>query len=83
MTQSYPNPASEQSAITFVLPQSNSTELSLYNTMGEKVKTIVSERLNGGKYTVTVDVSKFPAGNYFYRLQSGTNMKTLPLTIVR
>lgn len=83
MSQSYPNPAREQSVVTFVLPQPGTTELSIYNTLGEKVQTVLSEKLNGGKYSVTVDVSKLTAGNYFYRLQSGINMKTLPLTIVK
>lgn len=83
MSQSYPNPAREQSTITFILPQTNTTELALYNTLGEKVKTILAEKLNGGKYSVTVDLNKIPSGNYFYRLQSGKNSKTLPLIIVK
>ena len=82
MSQSYPNPAREQSTITFILPQTNTTELALYNTLG-KGKTILAEKLNGGKYSVTVDLSKIPSGNYFYRLQSGRNSKTLPLIIVK
>lgn len=83
LSQSYPNPANNQSTISFVLPQANETELSIYTTMGEKVKSVVSEKLNGGKYSVTVDLSQLSAGNYFYRLQSGGLVKTLPLTIIK
>lgn len=83
LSQSYPNPANNQSTISFVLPQANQTELSIYTTMGKKVKSVLAEKLNGGKYSVTVDLTQLAAGNYFYRLQSGSLVKTLPLTIIK
>ncbi len=81
MSQSFPNPSNGQATIVFSLPESNATELTIYNTLGEKVKTILSEKLNAGTYSVVVDLSSVTNGNYFYRLSAGKNSKTLPVII--
>jgi hypothetical protein len=81
LNQSYPNPSSGQATITFTLPESNATDLTIYNTLGEKVKTLLNEKLNAGTYSVVVDLSSVKSGNYFYRLSSGKNSKTLPVII--
>ena len=54
----------------------------VYNLIGEKVRTVVEEKLASGNYTIHVDVSDLPSGNYFYRLISGNFIGTLPLSIV-
>lgn len=80
--QSYPNPADKNARIDFALKNNTACELNIYNVMGSKISTVVSEKLTAGKYSVNVDVSKFPAGNYFYRLVAGDFTNTHYLTIV-
>jgi serine protease len=81
--QSYPNPAGKETRIEFGIDNNNFTNLSIYNMMGEKVKTIVDEKLSTGRYSIMVDVSTLPSGNYMYKIISGNFTKTLPLTVVR
>jgi serine protease len=82
LSQSYPNPADRELKIDFSLKENNYSELCIYNLVGEKVKSIVREKLAAGKYTVHVDVSDLPSGQYLYRLVSGNYSKTLPLNVV-
>lgn len=80
--QSFPNPADKELRINLSLKESNFSELSIYNLLGEKVKTVFDEKITAGSYSVLVDVSKLPSGNYFYRLNSGNYTRTLPLSIL-
>ncbi len=80
--QSYPNPANKEARIDFAIDKTNTTSLCIYNLLGGKVKTVVDEKLFSGKYSVTVDLSDLPSGNYFYRIISGDFTKTLPLNVV-
>jgi serine protease len=79
----YPNPADKQVSFRFSITERNQTELSIYNVMGQKVKTVIDESLSSGMYTVNADVHDLPAGNYIYKIRSGQFSKALPMTIVR
>lgn len=59
-TSIYPNPATDK----FTIVTSGKSEMSLYNALGQVVKT---ETING---TATIDVSNFPVGVYHVSLTS-------------
>ena len=80
--QSYPNPAGNQVTISFALPEGNVTELAIFNVLGEKIKTVLKEKLGAGKYSFTVDLSSIPNGTYYYKLTSGSNAKSIPAVIL-
>jgi hypothetical protein len=39
--------------------------------MGEKVMTLVDQKLQVGEYELTLDASSIPAGTYYYQVVSG------------
>ena len=47
-------------------------ELSVYNLLGQKVVTLVSEWRNAGAYQIEWDASNFASGIYFYRIATHT-----------
>jgi hypothetical protein len=69
--QNYPNPFNPMTIINYELPIKNEVELNLYNLLGQKVATLVSEKQNAGIYNVEWDGSEFPSGIYYYRLKVG------------
>ncbi|MFC1563282.1 T9SS type A sorting domain-containing protein [candidate division KSB1 bacterium] len=58
LMQNYPNPFNPTTIIPFILEKSSFVNLSIYNILGQKVKTVVNE--------------VYPAGNFFSRWD-GTN----------
>jgi flagellar hook assembly protein FlgD len=46
-------------------------ELSVYNLLGQKVATLVSENQNAGYHQVEWDASGFAGGIYYYRIEAG------------
>jgi len=79
----YPNPVSKTTSITYKLEKNTSVELSLYNVMGEKVKTLQNGKQVAGEHNITVDVSDIPAGNYFIRLNASDVTEVQKLVISR
>lgn len=74
----YPNPFNPSTTVSFVLQKDESThtQLAVYNIRGQKVKTLLSESLASGTYTVEwngTDSHNSPVGSgvYFCQLQSG------------
>jgi len=68
--QNYPNPFNPTTTITYQLPVVSNVELNIYNLLGQKVATLVSEKQSIGNYKVEWDASSFTSGIYFYRLKT-------------
>jgi hypothetical protein len=74
--QNYPNPFNPATTIKYHLPKSAYTTLKVYNTMGEKINTLVEERQVSGEYTINWDGKDnrgraVASGIYILELQSG------------
>jgi hypothetical protein len=80
---SYPNPVSDVATITFGLGRNAMVDLSIYNMLGEQVKTVISDRLDAGKYSISVDLSALTSGQYYYKLQTPDYSHSIPVSIVR
>ncbi len=66
----YPNPFNNSTMIKYQLPMAAHVDLGIYNLLGQKVATLVSERQPAGTYTVDWDASGFSSGVYFYTLST-------------
>ncbi|MBK6765245.1 MAG: T9SS type A sorting domain-containing protein [bacterium] len=66
----YPNPFNSTVHIDYDLPPTNDAELTVHNTLGQKVATLFSGRAPAGAHSVnwSPDVA---SGVYFVRLSSG------------
>ncbi|MEW6686245.1 MAG: C25 family cysteine peptidase [Candidatus Edwardsbacteria bacterium] len=88
LSQNYPNPFSQSSAISYQLPVSAHITLKIYNIAGQLVKTLVNEYKSPGVYSVKWDGKDRDGeavanGVYFYRLTSGDFTATRKMTIIR
>jgi hypothetical protein len=68
--QNYPNPFNATTMIDYELPKTGDVELSVYNVLGEKVVTLVSEQQSAGRYSVEWDASGIGSGIYYYELKT-------------
>ena len=83
LLQNYPNPFNPTTTINFELPISSYVNISVYNSIGEKVSTIVNETLEAGRYSRVFDASELSTGIYFYRLTSGNNVFTKKMLLIK
>jgi hypothetical protein len=71
LKQNYPNPFNPTTTIKFSIAKSEFVTLKIYNTLGQEVATLVSEKLNAGNYSYAWDGSSLASGIYLYRIQAG------------
>jgi hypothetical protein len=69
--QNYPNPFNPKTFINYELPITNYVELSIYNTLGQRVVTLISERQKPGSHSVEWDASGYASGIYYYMIKAG------------
>ena len=70
LKQNYPNPFNPSTMINYQLPMISEVELSIYNMLGEKVTTLLSEKQEAGSYQVVWNAENYPSGIYMYKLVS-------------
>jgi hypothetical protein len=83
LTQNFPNPFNPATTIRYSMPNRSQVLLTVYNTVGQKVATLVQEQQEAGSYEVKFDGSALASGVYFYRLQAGSFMQTRKLLLLR
>ena len=76
LADNFPNPFNPATTIQYALPQAADVELTVYNVLGQPVRTLVAEHQNAGRYVVEWDATNdsghsLSSGMYFYRLQAG------------
>jgi predicted GH43/DUF377 family glycosyl hydrolase len=71
LDQNCPNPFNPVTVISWRLPVSSHVKLNIYNILGQKISTLVSERQSAGKHNVEWNAQGLPSGLYFYRIEAG------------
>ena len=66
LSQNIPNPTSDETVILFNLAEKSFVTIDLYNSLGVKVKSIVSDNYDEGAHEVSFSVSNLPQGFYYY-----------------
>ncbi len=80
LADNFPNPFNPATTIQYALPQAADVELTVYNVLGQPVRTLVAEHQSAGRYVVEWDATNdsghsLSAGMYFYRLQAGEEFR--------
>jgi hypothetical protein len=83
LSQNYPNPFNPTTMIDYQLSMTGDVELGIYNLLGEKIATLVSETQSPGSHTVEWDASGFAGGVYFYKIELGNYQKTKKMVLVK
>ena len=84
----YPNPFNPSTQIRFDLPQMTNATLTIYNMLGQKVKTFYLQNTPAGYQSVTWNAtgdSDVPvaAGVYLYQLQTEEFVKTKKMILLK
>jgi len=76
LSQNYPNPFNPSTTIQYALTAPGNVKITIYNTLGKEVDTIVNEFKNAGDYNVVWNGqdrygNSVSSGTYFYQMKVG------------
>ncbi len=88
LSQNYPNPFNPETQIRFSVSDGRPALLTIFNSLGQKVRTLISNNMTAGNYEVTWDGKNdqginLPSGIYFYKLQAGSHLKVNKMLLLR
>jgi FtsP/CotA-like multicopper oxidase with cupredoxin domain len=81
--QNSPNPFSTSTDIRFTLGKDCHVELTLFNSLGTKIKTLINADAPAGDHIATLYSDNLPAGVYFYQLKTASFAETKKLVVVK
>lgn len=88
LAQNYPNPFNPTTQIKYSIKELGNYELTVYNMLGEKIRTLVSSKLSPGTYSVDWEGKNelgttVASGIYFYRLNGENLSITKKMVLIR
>ena len=88
LSQNYPNPFNPVTNIEFDLPRATDVSVEVFNVLGQRVETLVNERLSAGRYVVTWDGrtasgAQAATGVYFYRIRTEDYVESRKMVLLR
>lgn len=81
--QNYPNPFNPQTVIPYALQSNTEVSIKIYNSLGQRVRTLINKRQAAGQHQVTFRADDLPSGVYFYTIQAGVQTKTRKMLLIK
>ncbi|UCH65223.1 MAG: T9SS type A sorting domain-containing protein [Ignavibacterium sp.] len=81
--QNHPNPFNPSTSINFQIQETGLVSLIVYDILGNKITTLLSEKKEPGYYTVNYDASNLSSGTYIYQLRMGSLVETKKLILIK
>lgn len=83
-----PNPFSESTTINYELGMAGRVRIDIFNSLGEKITTLVDEWQEAGRHSTLFDVGNTQAcclqsGMYYYTVQIGERLESGKLVLIR
>jgi len=83
LSQNYPNPFNPTTTIKFNIPEAGNVKLTLFNVLGQELKTIVNEFKESGVHTINFNAENLTSGFYVYRLEAGNFVRIRKMTLIK
>ncbi len=83
LSQNYPNPFNPSTTIRFNLPEASIVKLTLYNILGEEMRTLVNEYREAGAHTINFSANESISGIYIYIIEASGLTQTRKMMLIK
>ena len=88
LSQNFPNPFNPVTEIKYELPSESLVNVSIYDVVGRKIKSLVNQEQSAGSYSLQWDATNsvgeaIPAGMYIYTIQAGEYRSTKKMVLLK
>ena len=81
--QNYPNPFNPITTIKYQIPEPSFITIKIYDVLGNEIATLLNEEKSSGSYEVEFGASGLASGIYLYKLQSGKQIDTKKMLLIK
>ncbi|SVC69919.1 uncharacterized protein METZ01_LOCUS322773, partial [marine metagenome] len=86
--QNYPNPFNSTTTLHYDIPENAMVNITIYNMLGRKVKTLMNQTQDAGYKSVIWDATNYygkpvSAGIYLYQIQAGEYIRTMKMVLLK
>ncbi len=79
----YPNPFNASILVPFTLDHARQIELAVFNTLGQRVATLVDGTISGGSHNIPFNAGNLSSGIYWITLKTGGRHITRSVTVLK
>ena len=83
LAQNYPNSFKRKTTIKYCVPEKMKIRLEVFDSKGNKVKTLVDEIKEAGTYKVEFTSENLESGDYLYKLESRNYFDTKKMILMK
>ena len=83
LAQNYPNPFNPTTTINFNIPKEDFVNVTIFNSLGEKVATLLDGVMSSGSHSLTFDANGFASGLYILKMSSGSYSNTIKMNLMK
>jgi len=79
----YPNPFNPRTTLRFDLPEKQYVRITIYNVLGQKIRTFLNKSMQAGRHHVRFDASDLTSGIYIYVIQTENEAATGKMLLLK
>lgn len=83
LQQNYPNPFNPGTTINFNIPKEDFVNVTIFNSLGEKVAIVMDGIMSAGSHTLTFEANGFASGLYILKMTSGSYSNTIKMNLMK
>ena len=83
LEQNYPNPFNPVTTISFALPISIQTKVTVYDILGREVQVLKNDFLNAGYHRIVFNANDLSSGVYFYKIETSSFSKSKQMLLLK
>ena len=89
LEQNYPNPFNPTTVISYAVPLFGGdrggffVNLTIYNMLGQKMRTLVDQKQKTGSYSVQFNADGLASGIYYYKITAGSFVKVRKMILMK
>lgn len=83
LVQNYPNPFNPSTKIQYNIPEAGNVKLTVFNLLGQEVKTLVNEFKEAGSHIINFNAEGLNSGIYLYRVEANGFSEVRKMTLIK
>jgi hypothetical protein len=78
----YPNPVTSNTVISFYMKSSSDVKLTIHDTNGKNISTLISEKLTSGQHSIVFNAGQLSNGIYYCTITTATGISVMKMVLI-